>query len=343
MPVKKLIDEFSAAEVRSKPVGFYTWSESLSDIFRQDRMLQSELQSPADIEVLAKALHADPQARAAYAVYLALEAGLTNRLSSPDLRGVLESLDHGGPAALPDKVRFFPASQSHETELVKRLFGNKPIPAGFNLMDELVQRIRRHELSLKPSPDSGWYDYQAWALEPLIVPDEAPEAKAVVYDDGTYARLLEELFKSILALTRETHVKQVESPAVPGSAMCRDASPRAEITVHPELSLEPLASYYFRRAESYGFIRAVLEDSFGREALEQVHRIGPDATAATALAEELERMEKLFYGAHVTVCRQLGMTPLSSPRIHVAADSAAPSPTGPGISTRTPTLAATPA
>ena len=34
-------------------------------------------------------------------------------------------------------------------------------------------------------------------------------------------------------------------------------------------------------------------------------------------------MEKLFYGAHVTVCRQIGMTPLSSPRIHVAADAAA--------------------
>jgi len=57
-PVKKLIDEFSAQEVRSKPIGFYTWLESLSDIFRQDRMLQSELQSPAGVAVLAKALRA---------------------------------------------------------------------------------------------------------------------------------------------------------------------------------------------------------------------------------------------------------------------------------------------
>jgi hypothetical protein len=320
-PVKKLIDAFSAEEVRSKPIGFYTWSETLSDIFRQDRMLQTKLDVPAGVVLLGKALRTDPKDRAAYAAYLTLVSRLTNRGAYPDLRLMLASLDRGGPVFVPDKVRFFPPSQSHETELTKRLFGNWPIPEGFNLIQEMIRRIRLHQLSLKPSPDSGWYDYQTWALEPLVVPNEMPEARHLRYD-AAYARLLEELFKGILALTRETHIKQLEVPPAPGAAPA-PVSPRVEITIYPELSTEPLASYYFRRAESYGFAGSALEDSFGREALKKVHRIGPGVTMITTLPEELDEMEMLFYGAHVTVCRQIGMTPLVSPRIHVTADAAA--------------------
>lgn len=319
-PVMKLIREFSAQEVLSKPIGFYTWSESLADIFRQDRMLQSELQSSAGVAVLAKALRADPKSRAAYAAYLTLASRLTNRLAYPDLRGLMGQLDRGGAASVPENIRFFPPSQSHETELVKRMYGNQPIPEGFNLIEEMIRRIHSHQLSLKPGLDSGWYDYQSWALEPLVLPNETPEASRLRYD-ASYVRLLEELFKGILSLTRETHIKQLEIPMV-GAAAPRP-SPTIEITVYPDLSVEPLASYYFRRADSYAFVRSVLEDSFGREALGKVHRIGPDVTMNALLAEELDQMEKLFYGAHVTVCRQIGMTVLTSPRIRVTADAAA--------------------
>ena len=223
-PVKKLIDEFSAQEVRSKPIGFYTWTESLSDIFRQDRMFQTELDSPAGVEALAKALAADPKDRAAYAAYLTLVSRLTNRLAYPDLRGCWSRSIAAARSTCPTRIRFFPPSQSHETELVKRLFGNRPIPEGFNLIDEMVRRIRAHELSLKPGPDSGWYDYQTWALEPLVVPGETPEARHLRYD-ATYVRLLEELFKGILALTRETHIKQLEVPMV--GAAARDPARRS--------------------------------------------------------------------------------------------------------------------
>jgi hypothetical protein len=87
--------------------------------------------------------------------------------------------------------------------------------------------------------------------------------------------------------------------------------------------VEPLASYYFRRAESYAFVRTLLVESFGREALGKLHRIGPDMTMVSTLDVELEKMEKLFYGAHVTACRQIGMSPLASPPAGVSADAAA--------------------
>ena len=46
------VSEFDADALRSKPIGFYTWSDKLAAIFRQDRMLQSELVGAAGIAAL---------------------------------------------------------------------------------------------------------------------------------------------------------------------------------------------------------------------------------------------------------------------------------------------------
>ena len=40
----------------------------------------------------------------------------------------------------------FPASQAHETNLVKELYGIRPIPEGFNLADEMIKRLRAGQL-----------------------------------------------------------------------------------------------------------------------------------------------------------------------------------------------------
>ncbi len=85
------IKNFLADEIRSKPIGFYTWSSALRAIFQQDRMLASELEGAAGIGRLARALHADPAARSAYEGYLSLVSGLTNPLVGHDLRGALRT------------------------------------------------------------------------------------------------------------------------------------------------------------------------------------------------------------------------------------------------------------
>ena len=76
--VQSAVNEFLADELRSKPIGFYTWSPVLSAIFRQDRMLQTELKGEAGIAALARALHANKPARATYEEYLSLVSRLTN-------------------------------------------------------------------------------------------------------------------------------------------------------------------------------------------------------------------------------------------------------------------------
>jgi hypothetical protein len=52
---------------------------------------------------------------------------------------------------------------------------------------------------------------------PLVIPEKMPEAPRLDLD-ASYRRQLLELFKGILALTRETHIKQLEIPAVGAAA-----------------------------------------------------------------------------------------------------------------------------
>jgi hypothetical protein len=187
-----------------------------------------------------------------------------------------------------------------------KLYGNRPIPEGFDLMDELIRRIRTGAIDLTPTASSGWYDYQTWSLEPLAAPGRAAEA-ARLSPSASYRRQLEELFRGIMALTRETHIKQLEPPA-PAEAPAGVREP-VYILIRPGLSAEPLATCYARRGAAYRFVRGVLEETFGAEALNGLHRqTPPGAGPVTAgLAAELETMEALFAGASAAVSHDLGI------------------------------------
>jgi hypothetical protein len=302
--VLKRIRGFLDNPLRSKPIGFYTWSEELQRIFQQDRMLQSPIQDPPGVERLAGLLHADRTSREIYEGYLTLISRLTNPFPSeyPTLACCLTALDQGSVRVPHDTLYFFPPSRAHETELVKRLYGHRPIPRGFNLAEELVKRIRSGKIALEPTDSSGWYDYQTWSLEPLVIPGQMPEAKHLRLE-SRYREQLVELFKGILTLTRETHIKQLEIPRV-GSA-----PPRPTVKIFPKLSAEPLATHYLRRALSYRFVRQVITDTFGPEALVDMHRMTAGGPVANDLATELAEIEALFLGAYVLVSRELGMEP----------------------------------
>ena len=299
-----LQDSFLGNELRSKPLGFYTWNAALIQVFQRDRMLQTPL-GPSAARSLAQALARNDDLFKAYAASLTLDEKLTNPLAGEDLRQPALALKSGRTISFDDHSSLFPASQSHETELVKALFGNSPIPEGFNLADEMIKRIRAGQLNLKPRPNSGWYDYQTYALEPLVIPQSMPEGKRLQLDES-YRRELEGLFKSLLALTRETHVKQLEMVTV-GMAM---RPPHAEpVRISPDLSLEPLATYYLRRARSYQFVREILEQSFGPEALPNLRRLTAAGPVNMPLATELTLMEALFQGAYLRSCEEMGMKP----------------------------------
>ena len=81
------------------------------------------------------------------------------------------------------------------------------------------------------------------------------------------------------------------------------------VEVQPGLSLEPLASYYLRRARSYDFVLRVLESAFGSEALSAMHRRTAIGSIAMPLDEELQQMRALFRGAYRATCAQIGLPP----------------------------------
>ncbi len=300
---------FERADFASKPVGFYTWSPELSVIFRQDRMLQTQLEDARSAPALALALRGD-SVTIAYDAMLSLAERLTNPLAWGDLRPLLA----GG--AVRETVSFFPPSATHESRLVKRLFGGFPPPADFDLAAEIVTRVRDGRLSLAPQAESGWYDRQMWSFEPLLDPERTPEAARLRTGDD-YRALLVELFKGLLALTRETHIKQVEVPILVSSIRSDVEQP---ICVDPGLTIEPLASHYLRRAQAYVYVRQVIEQAFGADALAQMWRVTATGPVQTPLGDELESMRSLFVGAHALACRQLGMPPDASVRREAPAE-----------------------
>jgi len=293
---KRTLKEFLAAPLRSKPLGFYTWQRYLQQVFRQDRLLQTRLQGDAGIAALVAALEGDTAARDVYAATLRLNARLTNPPVAQDL-----TARYGGKKPpLPRKgIRFYPPSRSHEVTLAERLWGDRPVPEGADLMNELIGRVQAGSLSLAVRADSGWYDHQTWALEPLLRPDQVPESARLAFTPR-YRAYLVDLFKGTLALTRETHVKQVDFG---GAGM---AMPPPTFHVFPGLSVEPLATHYKRRADAYRFVRGVLEEAFGPGALAGMRRETADGAVRLDLDTELRFMERLFDGAAETAWAQIG-------------------------------------
>lgn len=281
---------FLRDEGLSKPVGFYTWTPELTALFRQDRFLQQPL-DPAVADELHAALARDPDAAAAHAAYLRLAARLTNP-PMPLTR-------HDG-AKVPG---LFPWARSREVELFQALYEDRPIPDGFDLMGEMIRRVRSSAIALSPRADSGWYDHQTWSLEPLLVPDRMPEGPRLGLG-RRYLAHLEDLFRAGLALARETHVKGA------GGGRGGYGGVRSRpIWVRPDATVEPLPSLYSRRAACFRFVREVLEDAFGPDSLRTLHRRTPDGVMSANLTEELAEVEGLFLGAAATARRELGLSP----------------------------------
>lgn len=300
-----LQQEFMGDECRSKVLGFYTWSAELSRVFRRDRMLQTEIKEPA-ARAFAAALSRNDELLTAYDSHLRLAEKLTNALAWDDLRELAVAQKEGRVPILPGRLSLFPPSRAHETDLVMKLFSDHLIPEGFDLADEMIKRIRAGNVDLAPTPTSGWYDHQTYALEALAVPERMPEGKHLFFDES-YRKELVGLFKALLALTRETHSKQL---LVPVAAMCdagiHDAKER--FLISPGLTLEPLPTYYVRRARSYRFVHGVLDQAFGAKGLGQMQRLTVDEPVNLSLGEELRLMQAIFYGAYLQACGETGMT-----------------------------------
>jgi hypothetical protein len=323
--------EFLNDPVRSKPIGFYDWTDQLRNIYKQDMFFQTPLTLDSHLETgaalwIASAIDSDPGLSADYKTILAFYEKLTNPPKSDRIpwtkylqiaralggvESVLSSSENAKvfarrlqrfiPAGKPlDEVGFalIPWATSKETVLFERFQISR------DFMQFLIEKIRSGELDLSPRPGSGWYEYQIYALETLLVPEKAREY-AKVRLTPEYKKRLEAAFKTIMTQVRETHVKTL--PIIKKKGI--SALPR-EITITPELCCEPLPTVYLRHARAYRFLRDALDELFGLSILKGLRRLNEDGSDPHRnLAGELEKIGSILYGCHLLSLKDIGQRP----------------------------------
>jgi hypothetical protein len=321
-------DDFSAQLLTATPMGFYTWSDTLREIFIQDRFLQNRANQRDNSEAelgrfaaMAAVIEDATPLRGPYERYLALYAGLSNPYSSyavadlfPYVDGVasLSNMsairtallaDHGEPYVCNGTwFALFPASRARDTDYLNETFCNEDPPADVNLIDVLVNSIRERLLDLEPDETSGWYDYQLYALETLLVPESLPESDNLLLTKA-YKEKLIETFQSLITQTRETHAKQLETFGGVGVS-----APPTPVDLYPKFPLEPFPSFYLRTARAYRFLETLLPAALGSEFLAHTTRMTEDGAETTvALGEELADITRLLYGLYIASAQSVGL------------------------------------
>jgi len=198
-------------------------------------------------------------------------------------------------------VNAVPPSSSRETELFDRLFP-MGVPAGTNLMNTLIRRIRSGEIDLKPGTEDGWYQYQVYALETMLLPTRGQESEKLQLT-ANYKKRLVEAFKALMTKRRETHVRQLST------TVGAPAPPLRAGEVRPRLRIEPCPTFYLRTARAYAFVQNLLLATAGDERLAKLHGLKQDGTREATLAEELEAIRLRFYGFYLVSCEDIGMKP----------------------------------
>lgn len=125
----------------SKPIGFYTWTKKLEQIYQQNKFLQMNTGQGSvirlktdDIRVMAKALSQNKRILEIYKSYLSFWKKFFNPFPKfpREFRSVLEVSNVNSERIV---YCIFPPAISGEVELVERLYFGIPVPDGFSLID----------------------------------------------------------------------------------------------------------------------------------------------------------------------------------------------------------------
>jgi hypothetical protein len=319
---------------------FYSWTPKLASLYQQFRFFgrvldAKSVEDSAAAALIAAVIDDDPELKAGMETILSLYQGVTNPadtltvplyarcvketggienvISSRELaQKFLEKLQ-GTPEFKKSAKResetfsaqkmlgmaLIPLLRSKETDLYNRLW------VQHNFMETLIAAIKSGKIDLKPDKDSGWYEYQQYALVPLLIPEKAAEA-AKIQMSREYKKRLESAFKTIFAKTRDTHSGHLR----PGLGCSAGEMVIDTIIIRPHLSVEPTATFYLRQARGYRFLLGVLNSCLGEEDLKKLKRLTEDKRAVSqSLYEELNLLMHLCYGFYAQSCIELGIDP----------------------------------
>ncbi len=316
----------------AKPIGFYSWNKELSSIFSQDRFLQNNTlerdaypfteQEIGKAAAIFLAIKNDESLKTRYEKYLSLYAGLTNPFSgipvsalesyvktASDLdkvAGITELFMGDFDKSLcPHRIALFPPSNSKESQFFEEAFCGTPTETkNLNYLDFLIAAIKDGSLNLAPDKNSGWYDYQSYALEILLLPEKAEE-KDHIFLTKAYKEKLVETFKTIMIQNRETHAKQLGMSSSKSSGV----SSRT-IDLYPLLKAEPFPTFYLRTARAYRFLSTYLDAVLGSDFMGSAKRLNEDGLfSEISIKEELLGKIRLLYGLYSLTSDSLGSKP----------------------------------
>ncbi|HIJ66378.1 MAG TPA: hypothetical protein HPP77_10555, partial [Candidatus Hydrogenedentes bacterium] len=178
----RFLRAFAEDKERSKPISFYNWTPELQQVWRFYRFLQHEFDEQSGIQIvkdIAAVLGDRPELLNQYRAINGFYGRLTNPLICLPADALIDTTAPLSKLAAEWGARWatvavFPPSTSRETELFAALF-EFGVPDGANLMAEFIRRVRSGEIDLAPDADDGWYQYQAYALEAMLMPAKAQE------------------------------------------------------------------------------------------------------------------------------------------------------------------------
>ncbi len=291
---------FLADPYASKPIGFYTESEALQRVFRQNRFCQQNLpdlfappMADAIASDIARLLNDSTDLALAYDAILALQSRTTN----PPGDGFTGLKDY--TQKTPEQyshIALFPPSGSKENALYRDIYGTPELP-NENIMNRLIRAIQDGNVDLTPDENSGWYDYQVHALETLLVPERGQEGDKLLLSKAYKERLLE-AFRTILTKQRELHVGHLYAEQSAESAPI----PLEPTIVTPDISLEPTATYYLRSARALRFLENAVTAILGESDYATI-----TLANGAPLTKALPEVAQLLYGLYFKVCDDIGM------------------------------------
>jgi hypothetical protein len=309
--VGELVEDFLENEFLSKPIGFYTWSDTLISIFKQDRFLQLifNTNNPSEQKILyqiGRSLKELPELQESYKIITQIPQVITNPQYVPSVLALLPYISPNKDSFSEDISRFLtethinsialiPSSASKETKLFETLTQEEMTKS---LMELFIDGIRSGQIDLTPTDDSGFYDYQTYALEPFLLPERAEENERV-FLTAKYKERLVSAFKTIMTKNRETHVKTLQTGGI-GSV----EEPPAGI---PLLHLEPQITHLLRLIDAYQFLKAELTSTLGSSFLESAYCINSHGEKSSEnILTELDSIMDLLGGLVLLSCEDLG-------------------------------------
>ena len=235
--------------------------------------------------------------------YLAVHAfygKLTNPMMCLPIDALVDTITKASDGELGD-ILVLRSGAHRETELFNQIFPSG-VPAGANLMSALIRRIRSGEVNLAPSEKSGWYQYQVYALQTMLLPRKVQESEKLLLT-AEYKKRLIKAFKALITKRRETHSRQL------AESTAKSIDPLGRGEVRPRLRVEPNLTFYLRTARAYGFLQNFLLATVGAERLAAMSGLRKGGRREMKLGDELEAIKLRFYGFYLVGCEDIGMRP----------------------------------